>query len=116
MIELYGPHQRSGGALRQLWGKLRLRDAETAPLVASMRRAVEHRALMAIAIDQLGLANTSAIAVSPLNRGWMLYSHRPPRGVPIEKCAETVPIARLWDSLRVLNGHQIAHGDLRSQE
>jgi glycosyltransferase 2 family protein len=116
MIELYGPHQRSGGALRQLWGKLRLRDAETAPLVASMRRAVEHRALMAIAIDQLGLANTSAIAVSPLNRGWMLYSHRPPRGVPIEEYTGTIPVARLWDSLRVLNGHQIAHGDLRSQE
>src|SRR5208283_574953 len=43
VIELYGPHQRSGGALRQLWGKLKLRGTETAPLVASMRRAVEHR-------------------------------------------------------------------------
>lgn len=43
-IELYGPHQRSGGALRQLWWKLRLRGSETAPLQASMRRAVEHRA------------------------------------------------------------------------
>ena len=53
-IELYGPHQRSGGALRQLWRKLRLRGAETAPLRTSMRRAVEHRALMAIAIGDVG--------------------------------------------------------------
>ena len=30
-IELYGPNQRSGGALRQLWRKLRLRDT-TRPL------------------------------------------------------------------------------------
>ena len=81
VIELYGPHQRSGGALRQLWGKLRLRGTETAPLVASMRRAVEHRALMAIAIGELGLANTSTIAVATLNRGWMLYAHKLRRGV-----------------------------------
>ena len=26
-MELYGPHQRSGGALRQLWRKVRLRTA-----------------------------------------------------------------------------------------
>src|SRR5215207_5750374 len=50
VMELYGPHQRGGGALRQLWQKVLLRDRETAPLHASMRRAVEHRALMAIAI------------------------------------------------------------------
>ena len=54
VIELYGPHQRSGGALRQLWRKLRLRGTETAPLQTSMRRAVEHRALMAIAIGDAG--------------------------------------------------------------
>ena len=116
MIELYGPHQRSGGALRQLWGKLKLRDAETAPLLTSMRRAIEHRALMAIAIGDAGLANTSTIAVATLDRGWMLYSHKPPRGVSIDECAKTTPVVRLWESLRVLNDYQIAHGDLRSRE
>ena len=69
MIELYGPHQRSGGTLRQLWGKLRLRGSETAPLQTSMRRAVEHRALMAIAIGDLGVANTAVIAVAELEPG-----------------------------------------------
>src|ERR1700760_1818986 len=63
VIELYGPHQSSGGTLRQLWGKLRLRRSEAAPFQASMRRAVEHRALMAMAICDLGVANTSSIAV-----------------------------------------------------
>ncbi|BAN33038.1 lysylphosphatidylglycerol synthetase family protein [Mycobacterium avium] len=114
LIELYGPHQRSGGALRQLWGKLKLRDAETAPLLTSMRRAVEHRALMAIAIGEAGLANTATVAVATLDRGWMLYSHKPPRGTPIDRCAKTTPVQRLWEALRVLNDHQIAHGDLRA--
>ncbi len=115
-IELYGPHQRSGGALRELWRKLRLRDAETAPLQASMRRAVEHRALMAIAIGEAGVANTSTIAFAALDRGWTLYAHRPVRGVPLDECTKTTPVARVWESLGKLHEFQISHGDLRSHE
>ena len=88
VAELYGPHQRSGGTLRQLWRKLRLRGSETAPLQTSMRRAVEHRALMAIAVGDLGVANTSPIAVAELERGWTLYAHKAIRGVPIADCAQ----------------------------
>lgn len=116
VIELYGPHQSSGGALRQLWRKLRLRGTETAPLQASMRRAIEHRALMAIAIGNLGVANTSIVAVATLERGWTLYAHQPVRGTPIAECAATTPVARVWESLRRLHEHQISHGDLRSKE
>ncbi|MGB7508177.1 MAG: lysylphosphatidylglycerol synthase transmembrane domain-containing protein, partial [Mycobacterium sp.] len=116
LVELYGPHQRGGGALRQFWGKLRLRDSETAPLQTSMRRAVEHRALMAVAVGDLGLANTSPIAVATLDRGWTVYGHRPPRGTPIDDCVDETPVTRVWDSLGVLHSQQISHGDLRSKE
>ncbi|BBZ73477.1 lysylphosphatidylglycerol synthase transmembrane domain-containing protein [Mycobacterium paraseoulense] len=116
VVELYGPHQRSGGTLRQLWIKLRLRDTETGPLVTSMRRAVEHRALMTIAIGEVHLANTSTLAVGTLDRGWILYSHKPPRGRPLARCAESTPVERVWRSLRTLNDQQIAHGDLRGNE
>ncbi len=116
VVELYGPHQRSGGALRQLWIKVRLRDTETGPLVTSMRRAVEHRALMTIAIGQVNLANTSTIAVATLDRGWILYSHKPPHGLLLNRCAHSTPVDRVWQSLRILNDQQIAHGDLRANE
>jgi uncharacterized membrane protein YbhN (UPF0104 family) len=116
VIELYGPHQRSGGALRQLWRKFRLRNTETPPLQTSMRRAVEHRALMAIAIGDVGVANTWMIAVATLDRGWTLYAHQPVRGTPISQCATTTPVARVWESLRNLHDHQISHGELRSNE
>ncbi|MCV7260536.1 lysylphosphatidylglycerol synthase transmembrane domain-containing protein [Mycobacterium shimoidei] len=113
IIELYGPHQRSGGALRQLWRKLRLRDTETAPLQTSLRRAVEHRALMGIAFGSAGLSNTETIAVASLDRGWTLYAHKPVRGAPLDP--ETTPVTRVWESLRRLHDEQIAHGDLRSR-
>ena len=116
IVELYGPHQRGGGFLRQFWRKLRLRDSETAPIQPSMRRAVEHRALMALAVGNLGMANTSPIAVATLDRGWTVYAHKPARGTPIEGCAEDIPVSRVWDSLGVLHSQQISHGDLRGTE
>jgi len=116
VVEMYGPHQRSGGALQQAWRILRLRGSETAPLQASMRRAVEHRALMAIAIGDLGIANTSTIAVGTLDRGWNLYAHKRIRGAPLKECHATIPVAEVWESLRKLQDHQISHGDLRDKE
>ena len=116
VVELYGPNQRSGGAVVQLWRKLRFRSNETAPLQTSMRRAVEHRALMAIAIGDLGLASTSTMSVAALDRGWTLYAHNPKRGTPIDGCADEITVGRVWNALRTLHDHQIAHGDLRAKE
>jgi len=116
ILEMYGPNQRSGGTLRQLWQKLMLRTSETPPLQASMRLAVEHRALMTIAFGDLHLANTSTIAVAGLDRGWMLYAHTPDRGIPIDQAAPSTPVARVWESLRLLHDHQMSHGDLRSSQ
>jgi uncharacterized protein (TIRG00374 family) len=114
VVEMYGPNQRSGGFMRQFWRWLRLRNRETAPLQASMRRAVEHQALMAIAIGDLGIANTSTIAMAPLYRGWTLYAHTPPSGIAIS--SDDGAVARVWESLGTLHDCQISHGDLRSEE
>ena len=111
VVEMYGPHQRSGGALRQAWLIFRLRGSETAPLQASMRRAVEHRALMAIAIGD-GVANTSTIAVGSLEpRLDAVRAQARPRGA-----AEGMP-----SSTTVARGGSAApasdlHGDLRDEE
>ncbi|OQZ94360.1 lysylphosphatidylglycerol synthase transmembrane domain-containing protein [Mycolicibacter algericus] len=116
LIELYGPNQRSGGAVRQLWRKFRLRTTETAPLHASLHRAVEHRALMAIAIGETGVANADIVALAALDRGWTLYAHTPPRGTPLADCTTQTPVGKAWESLRRLHDQQISHGDLRSKE
>jgi uncharacterized protein (TIRG00374 family) len=115
VVELYGPNQRSGGALRQFWRWLVLRDSETAPLQTSMHRAVEHRALMTIAAGDLGVANTTTLTVAGLDRGWTMFSHTPPRGTPLDK-ADAGSVPTVWESLAVLQRHQISHGDLRASE
>ncbi len=116
VVEMYGPNQRSGGFLRQFWRWLRLRNRETAPLQPSMRRAVEHRALMAIAIGDLGVANTSTVAMAPLDRGWTLYAHTPASGTAITDRADKGAVAKVWESLGTLHNHRISHGDLRDNE
>jgi uncharacterized membrane protein YbhN (UPF0104 family) len=116
IVQMYGPNQRSGGFLRQFWRWLRLRNSETAPLQASMRRAVEHRALMAIAIGDVGVANTSTLAMAALDRGWTLYAHTPPSGTGIKDYTDAGAVALVWESLGTLHDHQISHGDLRSKE
>ncbi|MEU0496163.1 lysylphosphatidylglycerol synthase transmembrane domain-containing protein [Mycobacterium sp. NPDC006124] len=117
LVEMYGPNQRSGGIMSQIWRRARLRNSETAPLHASMRRAVEHRGLMAIAIGDLGVANSTTVALSALDRGWTLYAHTPTRGVALdETSAEESLVAPVWRSLAKLHAHQISHGDLRGKE
>jgi uncharacterized membrane protein YbhN (UPF0104 family) len=102
--------------LRQLWRKLSLRNDESAPLQTSMRRAVEHRALMTIAVGDIGVANTTTVGVAALDRGWMLYAHTPARGAEMESSAADTPVAEVWQSLRVLHDRVISHGDLRGRE
>lgn len=117
IVEMYGPNQRSGGIMSQVWRRARLRNSETAPLHASMRRAVEHRGLMAIAIGDLGVANSTTVALSALDRGWTLYAHTQTRGVALdETSADESLVAPVWKTLAVLHGHQISHGDLRGKE
>jgi len=116
IVELYGPNQRSGGALRQFWRWLVLRDKETAPLQMSLHRAVEHRALMVIAVGELGVANTTTLSVAALDRGWTLFAHTPPRGTSLAHLTDPAAAAAAWESLGVLHRHQIAHGDLRAGE
>ena len=115
VVELYGPNQRSGGAIRQFWRWLVLRDSETGPLQTSMHRAIEHRALMTIAVGDLDLANTATLTVAGLDRGWTMFAHTPPRGTTLT-FADHTAIEAVWRSLGVLHRHQIAHGDLRAGE
>ncbi|MEV2221505.1 lysylphosphatidylglycerol synthase transmembrane domain-containing protein [Nocardia vinacea] len=114
-IELFGKNQRSFGALRQVWRWLTFRSSETAALHGSMHRAVEHRALIAIAVGEMGLAAVQQVAVAALERGWMLYAHTMPRGKPLDETSDD-DLAGVWKSLAALHCGQISHGDLRPAE
>ncbi|NKR61563.1 flippase-like domain-containing protein [Prescottella equi] len=122
IVELYGQNQRSSGAIRQVSKWLTLRSSESAPAHASLARAVEHRALMGIAVADLGLAASKPMAVTALDRGWQLYARPLSHGAPVATLRTDNPHPRdtllemLWASLGELHARQITHGDLRASE
>ncbi|WP_024801515.1 lysylphosphatidylglycerol synthase transmembrane domain-containing protein [Nocardia sp. BMG51109] len=114
-VELYGQNQRSWGILRQVRRWLTFRPGERAPAFASLRRAVEHRALMGIAIGDLGLASNKPLTVAALERGWTLYAHTVPRGRTLSTGDEAA-LGTVWQALQTMHRAQISHGDLRAEE
>ncbi|QBJ97378.1 flippase-like domain-containing protein [Rhodococcus sp. ABRD24] len=122
VVELYGQNQRSRGVIRQVSRWLRLRSSESALAHVSLGRAVEHRALMGIAISDLGLAASKPTVVATLDRGWELYAHPMSRGAPLATLAtdnsgpREALLAMVWSSLGDLHDHQITHGDLRAAD
>ncbi|WP_305094063.1 lysylphosphatidylglycerol synthase transmembrane domain-containing protein [Prescottella sp. R16] len=122
IVELYGQNQRSRGALRQFANWLTLRSSESTPAHASFARAVEHRALMGIAVADAHRAASKPIAVSALDRGWQLIVRPVSRGVPITALAPADPEPRerllvmLWAALDDLHDRQITHGNLCASE
>lgn len=116
IIEMYGANQRSRGMLQQLRRWLTIRTGEYPAPFASMRRAVEHRALMGFAIADLGLASNKPLTVAALDRGWMLYAHTVPRGRPLAAADGKKTLAQVWRALHAMHQAQISHGDLRAEE
>ncbi|WP_306357285.1 MULTISPECIES: lysylphosphatidylglycerol synthase transmembrane domain-containing protein [unclassified Nocardia] len=115
IVELYGANQRSRSALQALRRWLTIRSGEYPALFASMRRAVEHRALMGIAIGDLGLGSNKPLTVAALDRGWMLYAHTVAAGEPL---ADThgEQLADVWRALDTMHKAQISHGELRAED
>ena len=83
-----------------------------------MRRAVEHRALMAIAIGDPGRPTRSSRSPSTAARPRLelLYAHTPARAHRSTRRRRDDAVARVWESLRILHDSQISHGDLRASE
>eukprot|EP01133_Synstelium_polycarpum_P024383 gene24383-29249_t len=115
VVELYGQNQRSSGAIRQTFRWISFRNRETPPPYGSLRRAVEHRALMGIAFADIGLASSKAVAISVLDRGWEMYARPSPRGIPLAVAVEnqageeesTKLIDALWQTLHTAHVHQM---------
>ncbi|WP_084535583.1 lysylphosphatidylglycerol synthase transmembrane domain-containing protein [Nocardia yamanashiensis] len=116
IIEMYGANLRSRGVLLQFRRWLTIRKGEYPAAFASMRRAVEHRALMGFAIADLGLASNKPLTVAALDRGWMLYAHTVPQGRPLAASDGEKTLTKVWQALHTMHQAQISHGDLRAEE
>ena len=111
--------QRSADLLFRLYRWVRYRNLGDARPFSSLRRAVEHEALVAMSAERAGSRTPSFVAIADVgvpSRGYLL-AYRQVAGRTLDQVAgeelTDEVLAQAWAQLDVLHRHRIAHRDLR---
>jgi undecaprenyl-diphosphatase len=116
-VKVLSTDERSADLLFRLYRKLRLKNVGDEPAFSSLRRAVEHEALLSYSATAAGVQTPALISVGTVGdeRYAMLLAYRAIDGRSLESY-DDVPdavIGAVWEQIRVLHDHGIAHRDLR---
>jgi len=103
-------------ASRRLLRRLRLRGPSTRGPSLTVRAAVEHHALMAMAVARAGVHAPELLAAAEVGPFAAVLAYRPPSGVPLDsttaKSLTDTDLAAFWHLLSLLQRAQIAHRGL----
>ena len=117
-VKALGDDERSADLLFRVYRRLQPRDLGDEKAFSSLRRAVEHEALVALAARDLGVRTPRARGRSP--RPSPTASCSPTRRSPAAPSTASSPsevtddvLAGVWEQLALLRSHRIAHRDLR---
>ncbi|MFC7327071.1 lysylphosphatidylglycerol synthase transmembrane domain-containing protein [Marinactinospora rubrisoli] len=106
----------STGVWKRLFGRLLLRDPAAPPMLLSLRRRVEHAALLDYAAAAAGAASPRLLAVGELGPGTavLVREHRRTRAleeIPDDEITDRL-LAAVWSELALLQRHRVAHRNL----
>ncbi len=116
-VKALGADERSADLLFRLYRRLQPRDLGDERAFSSLRRAVEHEALVALAARDAGIRTPrlAAFATAEPNGYVLAYEAIKGRSLdrlePVEMTDEV--LARVWAELARLRVHRVAHRDLR---
>ncbi len=116
-VKVLGTDQRAADLLFRIYRMLRLRNAGDERPFSSLRRTVEHEALVALAARDVGVDTPRLRAMSTVGaEGFVLcYDRIEGRSldeVPPEDLDDEVLVS-IWEQVAILRRHRIAHRDLR---
>lgn len=116
-VKALGEDQRSADLLFRLWRFLQPRDLGDQRPFSSLRRGVEHEALVATMARQFGIRTpvVAGFATAHPNGYVLVYEAMAGRsldGLAPEEMTDEV-LDQVWDQLAELRRHRIAHRDLR---
>ncbi len=116
-VKVLGADERSADLLFRVYRWLRLSGVGDERPFSSLRRAVEHEALVSMAAQRSGVATPPLVAPVRLSDGSMALVYERVTGrsvdqVPAEELTDTV-LRGVWAEVANLRRHQIAHRDLR---
>lgn len=116
-VKALSTDQRAADLLFRVVRWMRLRRTGDAPPEVSLRRAVEHEALVAHHARSLGVATPRPLAVATVGHNKVALAYEGLAGRSLDKVpASSVTdgaVRALWDQILLLRHHRIAHRDLR---
>lgn len=116
-VKVLGTNQRAADLLFRVYRMLRLRNVGDERPFSSLRRTVEHEALVALNARDVGVRTPRMRAMSAVGGDGFLLAYDMIDGASLdsvepEELTDDV-LAAIWDQVSVLQRHRIAHRDLR---
>jgi undecaprenyl-diphosphatase len=117
LVTVRSPAERSEDLLFRLYRWLRLKNVGDERPFVSLRRAVEHEALVSLQARDVGVQTPRLRAIAAVGTDSMLLAYDRIDGDTLETLsADAIDDALLhavWEQLALLRAHRIAHRDLR---
>lgn len=116
-VKVLGADERSADLLFRAWRRLLPHDLGDERAFSSLRRTVEHEALVALAASQLGVRTPRLVAFAACDPDAFVLAYeaiagRSLDGVDTDRLTDEV-LGDVWGQVAVLRHHRVAHRDLR---
>jgi undecaprenyl-diphosphatase len=116
-VKALGEDERSADLLFRLYRKANRRDLGDERPFSTLRRAVEHEALVALAARDIGIQTPRLAAVATAEPNGFVLAYEAIEGKSLDRLApEDVTdemLVEIWDLVVAQRRHRIAHRDLR---
>jgi len=116
-VKALGEDERSADLLFRVYRRIQPRDLGDERAFSSLRRAVEHEALVAFAARDLGIRTPRVVAFATAEPNGYVLAYEAISGQSLDRLepAEISDdvLAKVWTELARLRAHRIAHRDLR---
>ena len=116
-VKTLGDDERSADRLFRLYRRIVPHDLGDERPFSSLRRAVEHEALVALAARDVGIRTPRLVALARAEPNGYVLAYEAVEGrsldrVPSDDVTEDI-LAAVWNQVVALRAHRIAHRDLR---
>ncbi len=116
-VKVLGGDERSADLLFRVWRFLQPRNFGDQRPFSSLRRGVEHEALVAVMARQFGIRTPSVVGLGTAEPNGVVLAYEAIAGRSLDQLAPDEltdeVLAQAWQQLSVLREHRIAHRDLR---
>jgi glycosyltransferase 2 family protein len=116
-VKALGADERSADLLFRAYRRVQPRDLGDERAFSTLRRAVEHEALVALAARDLGVRTPRVVAFAHAEPDGYVLAYEAIRGRSLDRLDEAEVtdevLGRVWAQLARLRSHRIAHRDLR---